>query len=115
MKRVYICYPINSTGTREGNRDHTYKLAMHLIDAQIRPIVPHLWIHFDDWVGRIYSSDTYLHMDFNDILTCDAVLAPDESVCSHNCTMECLVARAAGIPIFATVEEVLNHFKIERT
>lgn len=108
MKRVYICYPIDSSGSRHTNKDHAYKYAAQLINEGLHPIIPHLWIDFDEQSFVNYSQSTYLTMDFDDIRTCDAILAPMQSNDSYDCKMECMVAQALNIPIFESVAEILK-------
>lgn len=108
MKRpryIYCAGPL-SAPTSEGvaaNVHRAMEIGARLIDAGLRPFIPHLTVYFDRRHPRAYEE--WMQYDFDWIERCDALL---RIASSPGTDREVAHAAAKGIPVYLDVEALLR-------
>jgi nucleoside 2-deoxyribosyltransferase len=99
---VYIAGPY--TGNEEQNVANALAAGTPLLDAGLCPYVPHLSHYWEAQHPHHY--EVWMTLDFAWIRRCDVLLRLPGS--SSGADREVALAKALGIPVFYTVEEVLE-------
>lgn len=106
MTKVYIAGPMTK-GCIRTNVRVALAAATELADAGFAPIVPHLSHFWDMMYPRPY--EYWMKIDFEWLAACGALLRlPGES---SGADREVAKAQELGIPVFYSVQELVNFFK----
>lgn len=106
MKRIYVAGPLGpNDDERRARLDAALAAGASLVQAGLAPFVPHLWpaaMHADG----LAPYEAWMAYDFAWLDACDAVLR----IPGHSPGADREVARAlaAGLPVFASVGEVVT-------
>jgi hypothetical protein len=109
MKYVYVAGPYTAP-TPEGvveNVERAVAHATHLLRAGLYPYVPHLSHYWEAQHPHHY--EVWMTLDFGWVARCDALLRLDGE--SRGADREVDLARQLGLPVFHSVEEVLQWAK----
>lgn len=103
--RVYVAGPM-SKGWLLDHVRAAIMAANQLRAAGFYPFLPQLMIHWD--LVYQYSYESWMEYDFAWVSACQALLRlPGES---SGADRECVHARSLSIPVFYSVEELVEHF-----
>ena len=105
MKRIYVAGPLGpNDDERRARLDAALAAGASLVQAGLAPFVPHLWpaaMHADG----LAPYEAWMAYDFAWLDACDAVLRiPGHS---PGADREVARARAAGLPVFSSIGEVV--------
>ncbi len=104
VKFVYISGPLTK-GNVFGNIHHAAVAANHLMKLGYHPLTPHL-VALQEIVMPDLGYEDYMALDLAWITRCDAVLRlPGDSPGGDR---EVEFARERGIPVFYSIEELVN-------
>lgn len=104
--RIYVSGPLTSSGNPEQNRDEAYAIGRKLIELGFAPLVPHYTWDMD-FQHQFPDLRTWLEVDLPWLVQADAVLRlPGDS---RGADGEVLFARDHGIPVFATIQALLDY------
>lgn len=109
--KVYIASPYTN-GDREENIRFQIRIANELLDLGFYPFTP-LLMHFHN---LLYPRTDWLKLDFVWLGQCDCVIRffteyNGVKLDSPGADMEEELARKIGIPVFYSIEELLNYYK----
>jgi hypothetical protein len=104
--RIYISGPLTSSGNVVENLERAMAAARALIGAGFAPFCPHLTYHVDP--GEAIPHATWMEIELPWVSVADAVLRlPGESI---GADLEVAAAEEAGVPVFATIADLVDHF-----
>ena len=110
MKRVYVAGPYTQGDVAQNVRA-AYAAADRLANAGIAPFVPHHTHFWHMLFPRPYGE--WLKLDLAFLPCCDAVLRlPGDS---HGADGEVAEAKAAGIPVFFDIEQLIRELRTAET
>ena len=111
--KVYICSPYTN-GDKEKNVEFQMEMADQLISLGFFPFTP-LYYHFQHTYIPRYDSD-WLKLDFVWLRLCDCIIRfktiyEGKVLDSHGSDLEEEEARRIGIPVFYTIDDMVNYYK----
>lgn len=105
MLRVYVSGPISSNP--KANALIAIEYADVLLDMGFAPYIPHLSVFWGEVCPHEYED--WMKLDFAWIEVCNAVLRfPGHS---PGADREIVFAEGLGIPVFYTIEDLVEHYK----
>ena len=106
MKRVYVAGPYTA-GDPCVNTHAAIAMGNELLDYGFAPFVPHMSHFWHTVTPRPYED--WMGLDLAWVVAADAVLRLPGA--SAGADREVAAAKAAGVPVFGDIEDLITHFR----